>query len=39
VAEDTGSAIKGSKVDVYTHDFNIASSFREDLLVYVVKRP
>ncbi len=39
VVEDTGSSIRGNKIDVYTHDFNIASSFKEDLLVYVVKRP
>jgi 3D (Asp-Asp-Asp) domain-containing protein/LysM repeat protein len=39
VVEDTGSSIKGNKLDVYTHDFNIASNFKEELLVYVVKKP
>ena len=39
VVEDTGSSIRGNKIDVYTHDFDIASNFKEDLLVYVVKKP
>ncbi|WP_289059484.1 peptidoglycan DD-metalloendopeptidase family protein [uncultured Mesotoga sp.] len=39
VVEDTGSSIKGNKIDVYTHDFDTASNFKEDLLVYVVKKP
>jgi len=39
IVEDTGSGIKGKRLDIYTHDINLASGFKEELLVYVVKRP
>ncbi|WP_053001175.1 peptidoglycan DD-metalloendopeptidase family protein [Kosmotoga pacifica] len=39
VVEDTGSEIKGKRIDVYTHDIKAASGFKEELLVYVVKKP
>ncbi|OAA31337.1 hypothetical protein AT15_07520 [Kosmotoga arenicorallina S304] len=39
IVEDTGSGVKGKTIDIYTHDINLASGFKEKLLVYVVKRP
>lgn len=37
-AEDTGSAIKGNKIDVYVEDLNVARSFgkKENVVVYVI---
>ena len=37
VVEDTGSSVKGKRIDIYNHDIEIASKFHEELLVYVVK--
>ena len=39
VVEDTGSAVIGKRIDIYTHDFDIAKNFKEELVVYLVNKP
>jgi 3D (Asp-Asp-Asp) domain-containing protein len=39
VVEDTGSAVIGKRIDIYTHDFDIAKNFKEELIVYLVNKP
>ncbi|MFO7881030.1 MAG: peptidoglycan DD-metalloendopeptidase family protein [Kosmotogaceae bacterium] len=39
VVEDTGNEIKGKSLDIYIRDYEIASSFNKDLLVYKVYTP
>ncbi len=39
VVEDTGSAVIGRRIDIYTHDFDIAKNFKEELVVYLVNKP
>jgi len=39
VIEDTGSAVIGKRIDIYTHDFDIAKNFKEELIVYLVNKP
>ncbi|MEA2067524.1 MAG: peptidoglycan DD-metalloendopeptidase family protein, partial [Thermotogota bacterium] len=39
VVEDTGNEIKGKRLDIYIRDYEIASNFNKDLLVYKVYSP
>lgn len=39
VVEDTGSEIKGNRLDVYVRDYEMASNFNKNLLVYKVYSP
>ncbi len=36
IVEDTGSSIRGKRIDIYTRDFDEAATFKRDLIVYLV---
>ncbi len=36
IVEDTGSSIRGNKIDIYTRDFDEAATFKRDLIVFLV---
>ncbi|MFW6120777.1 MAG: peptidoglycan DD-metalloendopeptidase family protein [Petrotogales bacterium] len=39
VVEDTGNEITGKRLDIYVRDYEVASSFNKELLVYKVHTP
>jgi len=39
IVEDTGSSVIGRRLDIYTPDLKLAGTFKEKLLVYLVKKP